>query len=185
MVRKVILGISMLVLFFFAAGCAGRLGTKKEMSATPVVDTEGLATKEQRAQALEGKAIPAAELQGVGREPATLEEKQVFETIYFDFDKSEIRMDARIILEKSSIYLKNNRKVQVSLEGHCDERGTSEYNVALGERRSLSVRRYLVSLGIAPERLGTVSYGAENPLDAGHDETAWAKNRRCEFKVVE
>ena len=116
---------------------------------------------------------------------ATVEEKQVFETIHFDFDKSDIRQDARIVLEKIAVYLKNHRKVKVSFEGHCDERGTSEYNMALGERRSLSARRYLVSLGIAPERLGTVSYGAEKPLDSGHNETAWAKNRRCEFKIVE
>ncbi len=174
----------MLALFFFAAGCAGQLGTKKERSATSV-DTEGLATKEQQAQALKGEAILATKLRGVAREPATIEEKQVFETIRFDFDKSDIRPDDRIILEKIAVYLKNNRKVKVSFEGHCDERGTSEYNMALGERRSLSARRYLVALGIAPERLGTVSYGAEKPLDPGHDETSWRKNRRCEFKIVE
>ena len=183
MARRVILGISILVLFFFAAGCAGRWGTKKE--AAKPVNMEGLATKEQQAQALKGQPIPATKLEGVAREPATMEEKQVFEMIHFDFDKSDIRPDARIILEKIAVYLKDNRKVKVSFEGHCDERGTSEYNMALGERRSLSARRYLVTLGIAPERLGTVSYGAEKPLDSGHDEIAWAKNRRCEFKIVE
>ena len=184
MARRIILGIGVLALFFFAAGCASRLRTKKEIPAKPV-NMEGLATKEQQAAALQGKAIPATKLQGVAREPATMEEKQVFETIHFDFDKSDIRQDARIVLEKIAVYLKNHRKVKVSFEGHCDERGTSEYNMALGERRSLSARRYMVSLGIAPERLGTVSYGAEKPLDSGHDETAWAKNRRCEFKIVE
>ena len=191
---RFVLGLGVLALFFFAAGCAGRVGTKKEMSATPVpavikttpkASTEGLATKEQQAQALRGEMIPATKLRGVAREPATMEEKQVFETIHFDFDKSDIRPDARIVLEKIAAYLKNKRKVKVSFEGHCDERGTSEYNMALGERRSLSARRYLVTLGIAPERLGTVSYGAEKPLDSGHDEIAWAKNRRCEFKIVE
>ena len=184
MAKRVILGVSMLALFFFAAGCAGQLGTKKARSAKPV-NMEGLATKEQQAAALKGKMIPATKLQGVAREPATTEEKQVFETIHFDFDKSDIRPDARIVLEKIAVYLKNKRKVKVSFEGHCDERGTSEYNMALGERRSLSARRYLVALGIAPERLGTVSYGAEKPFDSGHDEIAWAKNRRCEFKIVE
>ena len=184
MAKRIILGISMVTLFFFAAGCAGRLGTRKEMSAKPV-GTEGLATKEQQAQALAGKMIPATKLYGVAREPATMEEKRVFETIHFDFDKSDIRPDARIVLEKIAVYLKNHRKVKVSFEGHCDERGTSEYNMALGERRSLSARRYLVSLGIAPERLGTISYGAERPFDSGHNEEAWAKNRRCEFKIVD
>lgn len=185
MAKKVILGISILVLLFFVAGCAGRFGIKRAKPATPVASMEGLATKEQQEKALKGEPIPATKLVGVAREPATAEEKQVFETIHFDFDKSDIRPDARIVLEKIAIYLKKNRKVKVSFEGHCDERGTSEYNMALGERRSLSARRYLVSLGIAPERLGTVSYGAERPLDPGHNEAAWAKNRRCEFKIVE
>ncbi|MFA5394024.1 MAG: peptidoglycan-associated lipoprotein Pal [Candidatus Ratteibacteria bacterium] len=184
MTRKVILGISISALFIFAAGCAGQLGTKKGISAKPV-GMEGLATKEQQAAALAGKMIPATKLQGRVRELATMEEKQVFKTIHFDFDQSSIRPDARIVLENIAVYLKSKRKVKVSFEGHCDERGTSEYNMALGERRSLSARRYLVSLGIAPERLGTVSYGAEKPFDSGHDEIAWAKNRRCEFKIVE
>ena len=179
MAKRVILGVSMLVLFFFAAGCASRSAIRKE------ADMEGLATKEQQEAALKGNPIPATKLYGVPREPATAEEKQVFETIRFDFDKSEIRPDARIVLEKIAVYLKKNRKVKVSFEGHCDERGTAEYNMALGERRSLSARRYMVSLGIAPERLGTVSYGAEKPFDSAHNETAWAKNRRCEFKIVD
>ena len=179
------MGISMLALFFFTAGCAGQMGIKKGMSAKRLASTEGLATKEQQAAALAGKEIPATKLYGVAREPAIAEEKQVFETIRFDFDKSDIRPEARIVLEKIAVYLKSKRKVKVSFEGHCDERGTSEYNMALGERRSLSARRYLVALGIAPERLGTVSYGSEKPFDSGHDEMAWAKNRRCEFKIVE
>ena len=182
MAKKVVLGISVLVLFFFVAGCAG---IRQATSAKAIASTEGLATKEQQEAALKGKEIPATKLRGTPREPATPEEKQVFETIHFDFDKSEIRPDARIVLEKIAVYLKKYRRVKVSFEGHCDERGTSEYNMALGERRSISARRYLVALGIAPERLGTVSYGAEKPIDPEHNETAWAKNRRCEFKIVE
>ncbi len=185
MAKKIVLGMSIIALFFFAAGCAGRLGTRKEMSARPVKGMEGLATREQQEAALKGREIPATKLQGRVRELATAEEKQVFETIRFDFDKSDIRPEARVVLEKIAAYLKDHRRVKVSFEGHCDERGTAEYNMALGERRSLSARRYLVALGIAPERLGTVSYGAEKPLDPGHNEIAWAKNRRCEFKIVE
>jgi len=181
--KKVVMGISVLVLFFFVAGCAGRLGTRQTVKS--IASMEGLATKEQQEAALKGKEIPATKLYGVAREPSTIEEKQVFETIHFDFDKSDIRPDSRIVLEKIAVYLKKYRRVKVSFEGHCDERGTSEYNMALGERRSLSARRYLVALGIAPERLGTVSYGAEKPIDPEHNETAWAKNRRCEFKIVE
>lgn len=182
MVKKIVLGVSVLVLFVFAAGCAG---IRQATSSKAAAGMEGLATREQQEAALKGKEIPATRLYGTPREPSTPEEKQVFETIYFDFDKSEIRPDSRVVLEKIAVYLKKYRRVKISFEGHCDERGTAEYNMALGERRSISARRYLVALGIAPERLGTVSYGAERPIDPDHNETAWAKNRRCEFKIVE
>lgn len=116
-------------------------------------------------------------------EPAPMprEEALKFENVHFDFDKSNIREDAKPILQAVAAYLKKNRDAKILVEGHCDERGTSEYNMALGDRRAHSVKKYLTALGVEPGRLSTISYGKERPLDPGHDEGAWAKNRRAVF----
>ena len=116
-------------------------------------------------------------------------EGEVFETkllkdIYFEFDKYEIRREDEAVLKENAAFLKNNPKMKVQIEGHCDERGTVEYNLALGERRANYAKKYLVSLGIAPDRISTISYGKERPLDPGHNEEAWAKNRRAHIVVL-
>jgi len=103
----------------------------------------------------------------------------VLNRIFFDFDKSDIRMDAAAVLEKNADMLKLYPDVMVTIEGHCCEIGTAEYNLALGERRAKAARGYLIGLGIADKRLATVSYGEERPLDPKNLE----KNRRCEFVV--
>lgn len=103
--------------------------------------------------------------------------------IHFEFDQASLTGHARAALEKHALWLQNHRDLRVSVEGHCDERGTVEYNLALGEQRARAAREYLVSLGVGTERLATVSYGKERPLDAGHDEQAWARNRRAHFAV--
>lgn len=104
--------------------------------------------------------------------------------IYFDFDRFTIREDARPILERNASWLKKNLAIKVQVQGHADERGSDEYNLALGERRAQSARGYLVNLGIDPSRLSTISYGEERPADPLHNEEAWAKNRRAEFVIV-
>lgn len=104
--------------------------------------------------------------------------------IYFDFDKSNIRQDQRDRLEKNADYLKQNKAVRVRIEGNCDERGTNEYNMALGERRAINAKKYLINLGIHSDRLHTISYGEEKPLLYGHDELSWAQNRRDDFVLV-
>jgi peptidoglycan-associated lipoprotein len=101
--------------------------------------------------------------------------------LYFDYDRSAIRSSETSKLQAVAEYLKQNAKDDLAIEGHCDERGTPEYNRSLGERRALSAREYLVNLGIASNRIRTISYGEDKPADPGHDEAAWAKNRRCEF----
>jgi peptidoglycan-associated lipoprotein len=103
--------------------------------------------------------------------------------IYFDFDKSELKPEARAILEKKASWLRANGRYKVRIEGHCDERGTNEYNLALGERRSNSAFKYLNALGVSAGRMSTISYGEERPADPGHNQAAWAKNRRDEFKL--
>lgn len=105
--------------------------------------------------------------------------------IFFDYDKFNIRADAVPVLEANAGWLKKYRTVKVLIEGHCDERGTEEYNLALGEKRAKSTMDYLVSLGISADRLKIISYGKSQPLDPGHDETAWAKNRRAQFLIIE
>ena len=104
--------------------------------------------------------------------------------VFFAYDSDELDGPARTILAKNAETLKTNARWVVSIEGHTDERGSAEYNLALGERRALAVKTYLVSLGIGTDRLRTVSYGKEFPFDAGHDEAAWYKNRRAHFMVT-
>jgi peptidoglycan-associated lipoprotein len=102
-------------------------------------------------------------------------------TVYFDFDKSEIRPDARDTLKSNAAMIGKEEGGTVTIEGHCDERGSTEYNLALGERRANAVKRYLVDLGVPSSRLRTVSFGEDRPAVQGHDESAWRYNRRADF----
>jgi peptidoglycan-associated lipoprotein len=104
--------------------------------------------------------------------------------VFFELDSSDLTGGAQAVLDANAETLKRYPMWAVTIEGHCDERGTAEYNLALGERRALSARGYLVSLGIAPDRLRTVSYGKEFPFDPGQDDAAMAKNRRAHFVIT-
>jgi peptidoglycan-associated lipoprotein len=112
-----------------------------------------------------------------------LNRKKVLSTVYFDYDKSDLSDSTRAVLQANAEWLKANPGHVVRIEGNCDERGTVEYNLALGQRRAASVRDYLVGLGIDASHLATVSYGKERPADPGHDEAARAKNRRADFII--
>jgi peptidoglycan-associated lipoprotein len=103
---------------------------------------------------------------------------------FFALDSSELDADAQRALDGNAALLRRYPTWAITVEGHCDERGTAEYNLALGERRAIAARTYLVSLGISAERLQTVSYGKEFPFDPGHDERAWAQNRRAHFVIT-
>ena len=116
-------------------------------------------------------------------------EGEIFETkllkdIHFDFDKYDIRRGDEEILKENAALLKKSPKMKIQIEGHCDERGTVEYNLALAERRANHTKKYLISLGIASNRISTISYGKERPLDPGRNEEAWAKNRRAHIVVL-
>ncbi len=104
--------------------------------------------------------------------------------VFFDYDSSEISDEGRTALQADAAVLKKYAGWMVTIEGHCDERGTKEYNLALGERRAVAARTYLLSLGIDANRLRTVSYGSEFPFDPGHNEAAWHKNRRAHFVIT-
>lgn len=111
-------------------------------------------------------------------------ESKLLKDIRFDYDKYDIRRVDEGILRENAAFLKKNPKMKIQIEGHCDERGTVEYNLALGERRANNTKRYLVSLGITSDRISTISFGKERPLDPGQNEEAWAKNRRAHIVVL-
>ena len=129
--------------------------------------------------------------QTVKEAPAAVKEETVqvapvsaLEKIYFDFDSYRVSEAARSILAKDAGVMKKDSAVKVRIEGNCDERGSDEYNLALGEKRAEAAKRYLVTMGISADRLSVISYGKEKPVDPGHDEAAWAKNRRDDFIII-
>jgi peptidoglycan-associated lipoprotein len=132
------------------------------------------------------------DIQAVGRDNPSGEDFSVtdaggengpLEDIHFDYDQASLGDEARAVLEKHALWLQNHRSAKVTVEGHCDERGTIDYNLALGDKRARAARDYLVSLGVAADRLGTVSYGKERPLETSGGEPSFARNRRAHFVV--
>lgn len=111
------------------------------------------------------------------------EPKISLQDAFFDFDDFTLRNDAKSALDNDAKYLEKNAGARINVEGHCDERGSVEYNLALGEKRAKSAKDYLVSYGIAANRITTISYGKERPFAQGHDESAWSQNRRAHFVV--
>jgi peptidoglycan-associated lipoprotein len=111
-------------------------------------------------------------------------EKGLIGDIYFDFDKYDLKPEARERLSKNAEFMKQNAKYVVEIQGHCDERGTNDYNVALADRRANAAREYMATLGIAGARLKTVSFGEERPVCTDHNESCWWRNRRGEFHLV-
>ena len=123
---------------------------------------------------------------GPKEQPEPVEEakaEKALTDVFFDFDSYVIRPDDASVLQKDADWIKANPGHVVTVEGNCDERGTVEYNLALGQRRADAAKNYLVSLGVSADRLKTISYGKSKPFDPGHDEAAWAKNRRDHFVV--
>ncbi len=141
------------------------------------------AAEEEKAKAAEEEKAKAVKEEEAKLEEIATKTQFVYEDIYFEFDKATLLPMALDILKKKAEHLYNNPDITVVIEGHCDERGTNEYNLALGDRRAESAKSFLVDLGILPSRLTTVSYGEERPVDPRHNREAWAKNRRAHFVV--
>jgi len=137
---------------------------------------EGALTKEEIEASLQTKKYPGIE--------GEVFESSMLKDIYFAFDRYDLSPEAREILAQNAQFMLGFPEAKIQIEGHCDERGTSEYNLALGERRALSAKRYLSSLGVPASRLSTISYGEELPVDPRHNEEAWAKNRRGHFVIL-
>ncbi len=151
--------------------------TPKEMLTTPGA-SEGTAPASAATEATP-EVKPETKLE---EHAATAEEG--LKPIYFDFDKSFIRDDARPVMQANAEWLKANPSVKVRIEGNCDERGTIEYNQALGQRRATSAKRYLTDMGVSAHRISLISYGKEKPICTDHNEACWQKNRRDDFVVM-
>jgi peptidoglycan-associated lipoprotein len=128
--------------------------------------------------------VPEETLTQTAPSIAELNDTGALRTIFFDFDKYNLKPDATAALNQNLAWLRANPDFEVRIEGHCDERGTDEYNLALGDRRSTSAKSFLVERGIPASRLRTISYGEERPIDPRHNEQAWGKNRRADFVIV-
>lgn len=159
------------------------------------VKGSGTETPPPAASSVPEQTAPAPEQQSQGAETAPVASNPGFQgnplddpnsplhqrVVYFDFDKSEIKSEGKPILEAHAKYLSGHPDVHVVLEGNTDERGTREYNMALGERRAKAVYQFMTLLGVSPSQLKVISYGEERPAVLGHDESAWSKNRRVEL----
>jgi peptidoglycan-associated lipoprotein len=150
----------------------GETKEAKERELARVKEEEAKKAKEKEFE----KSLVAKKTPGIEGE---VFESGLLKDIHFDFDKYDIRPGDAEILKGNATLLTKYPKAKIQIEGHCDERGTVEYNLALGERRANSAKKYLISLGIAADRISAISYGEERPLDPGHNEEAWAKNRRA------
>ena len=150
-----------------------------------ILNYMGFATLEDISKALEEQRLREERLREEAKARRERAERERFlnEYIHFELDKSRLLPEAKEILKRKAGWLTAHPNASVTIEGHCDERGTYEGNMALGARRARRVKSYLVYLEIAPERLTAVSYGADVPLEPGQDEKAWAKNRRAEFVI--
>jgi len=155
---------------------AGADGSQKDVAAVEKPVEKEAPTQPAEGETKEREAAP------VKSAPTTATIADL-EDIHFDFDKSVLRPEDRNILKGHAAWLMQNKDTNVLIEGNCDERGTTEYNLALGERRANEAMKYLIGLGIEKERITIISYGKERPLDPGNDEAAWAKNRRDHFVI--
>jgi peptidoglycan-associated lipoprotein len=174
----------------FAGGCANQEAVKKDEALAPATVTQPKQVNEKSAKPEAGrKSAPshAQQPSQVNTQTDTTKVLQLhtaLENIYFDYDASGLSNQARSTLVKNVDMMRKNPAVTVRIEGSCDERGSSEYNLALGERRAKTAMQYMVTMGIPGKRLSVISYGKEKPADSGHDEAAWAKNRRDEFVIT-
>ncbi|MFQ6113678.1 MAG: peptidoglycan-associated lipoprotein Pal [bacterium] len=173
---KIELTVSLLLLvtIMLTMGCGGE---KETLRFEPPEISEPQTIEEPSERAVEEQPPSPAE------EPV-VKKTVILEMIHFDFDKSDLTPEAKSILAHNALLLEENPGLFIRIDGHCDERGTVEYNLALGERRAISARNYLISYGINPNRITIISYGKEKPLDPRHNEEAWAKNRRAEFIIL-
>jgi len=177
-------GLGVLFLSILVAACGGR---SPEPEPTPAPDTRP--TVETRDESEDRARDEAARREEEERRRREAERNRVIsllgERVHFDFDRSDIRPDAETVLQRKVSVLREYPGIRLRIEGHADERGSNEYNLALGQRRAEAVRRYLVSYGVGADRFAIISYGEERPLVDASNEDAWAQNRRAEFVITD
>lgn len=152
-----------------------------DVEATPAPAEEVAPTPAPDTSMDDTPALVEGELADIARR---IKEQGLLGDVYFEFDKFDLRSDARERLQKNAEFMKEFSTLEFGLEGHCDERGTNEYNLALGERRAHAAKDYLVSLGVSSNRVRTISYGEEKPFCMGHSESCWQENRRGHFVLT-
>jgi peptidoglycan-associated lipoprotein len=169
----------------FTASCAKK-AVKEESMASQQAEKEAAmkaAEKAKQEEMEKQRAMQEEKLKEEARMKQMAMDAFVNDDIHFDFDSSTLTPEAQEILKKKAQWLQDNPDKKTTVEGNCDERGTNAYNLALGDRRAASAKAFLVDLGISASRITTISYGEERPIDPGHNEAAWAKNRRDHFTI--
>lgn len=198
MERRILSVLVISSIIMVVGGCAKQGKVKGDEAVTAEVNISGqqrtaaATTAEPVSRAKEPETVslsevkPASTVQKITLEPISGagELKAMLDTVYFAFDSYSLSQKAMDSLAKNAEILKHEPTMKVRIEGHSDERGSDEYNLALGERRAQSARKYLVTMGVPPQRLSLISYGEEKPVAAGHDEASWALNRRDNFVIA-
>jgi peptidoglycan-associated lipoprotein len=179
--KTIVFGFIVISVLVALAGCSST-ADKPEASSTAAATGPVEAKKQPASAPTDQTSSSSLDALKRGESTATPESSPL-KDVYFDFDKFDLRADARETLKANWAWLKANPSAQVQLEGHCDERGTTEYNLALGSKRAQSVKDYLVTLGATADRLSTISYGEELPVCREQTEECWQKNRRARFVI--
>ncbi len=184
---KIGLVILMVGFLVTVSSCSKKKSRLDPMEAYPS-ETEISAAGEQGGDAVQTMTEEELEAQRIQEQEAVRIKEEarmnfVNDDVYFGFDDVTLTSSARMVLKQKVAWLRENPGASVLIEGHCDERGTEEYNIALGQRRAQSVKAFLINAGISASRLSSISYGEERPVDFGNNESAWGKNRRAHFKI--
>jgi peptidoglycan-associated lipoprotein len=179
MKKLVVLSLALILVFTFFSGCKKKV---KEVPPPPQVKEQPKVEKVEEPVVKE--PVLSEEDIFMSKSLEQINKEQPLAMIYFDYDKYFIREDAKSVLERNAAWMNKFRTVKILIEGHCDERGTEEYNLALGEKRAKSTMDYLVSLGVSADRMKILSYGKSQPLVTGQDEATWQKNRRAQFTII-
>ena len=180
MKKILVYALAFILVVTFFAGCKKKV---KEVPPPPQVKEQPRVEKVEEPVVQE--PVLSEEEIFMSKSLEQINKEQPLAMIYFDYDKYFVREDAKSVLDKDAAWLNKFRTVKLLVEGHCDERGTEDYNLALGEKRAKSAFDYLVSLGISSDRMKILSYGKSQPLVSGHDEASWQKNRRAQFTIIE
>ena len=179
MKKLVVLSLALILVFTFFSGCKKKV---KEVPPPPQVKEQPKVEKVEEPVVKE--PVLSEEDIFMSKSLEQINKEQPLAMIYFDYDKYFIREDAKSVLERNAAWMNKFRTVKILIEGHCDERGTEEYNLALGEKRAKSTMDYMVSLGVSADRVKILSYGKSQPLVTGQDEATWQKNRRAQFTII-